>query len=137
MIRNDYFMMTYCMIWIIRTTHLTTRKVLFFSNASASLRAVRSVRPTLVRLNVSRCVFAGSAANSCANFSSEIFCKHIIHVKLLYNSQMLHINPLRTDSCKKTHTVICQFCSACKFSSSSCKYITRGLYFWESCSFFF
>lgn len=46
---------------------------MFFSSASASLSPVLSVRPTLVKLRVSRWVLSGSASNSCSNFSSEIF----------------------------------------------------------------
>lgn len=50
-----------------------TLRVLLFSIASASRRAVLSVRPTFVSERTSRCSFWGSAAMSCSSFSSEMF----------------------------------------------------------------
>lgn len=50
-----------------------TRKVLFFGITSANKSAVRSVNPTFVNDNTSKCSLSGSDLINSSNFSSEIF----------------------------------------------------------------
>jgi len=52
-----------------------TRSVVFFSTASASINAVRSVSPTFVNESASNLLLFFNPAKSCSNLSSEIFYK--------------------------------------------------------------